>query len=104
MGFDLDIEATHDQPGSFRARPANVDDGLEDIRWICGLGGEKLPAASYVLLSNLEQKRKKPSEGDRDFLSSVFYTAALVSDAWPAPATYHRPFCDNCDQRVGRSP
>ena len=33
----------------------NVDDGLEDIRWIRGLGGEKLPAASYALLSNLEK-------------------------------------------------
>ena len=44
--FDLDIEATHGQPGSRRARPVNVDDGLEDIRWIRGLGGEKLPAAS----------------------------------------------------------
>ena len=31
----------------------NVDDGLEDIRWIRGLGGEKLPAGSYALLPNL---------------------------------------------------
>ena len=49
---DLDIEATHGQPGSCRARPVNVDDDLEDIRWIRGLGGEKLPAASYALLPN----------------------------------------------------
>ena len=28
----------------------------------------------------------------------------FVSDAWPAPATYHRSFCEHCDQRVGRSP
>ena len=28
---------------------------LEDIRWICGIGGEMLPAASYALLPNLEQ-------------------------------------------------
>ena len=27
----------------------NVHDGLEDIRWIRGLGGEKLRAASYAL-------------------------------------------------------
>ena len=33
----------------------NVDDGLEDIRWIRGLGGERLPAASYALLSNLKK-------------------------------------------------
>ena len=31
----------------------NVDDGLEGIKWIRGLGGEKLSAAFYVLLSNL---------------------------------------------------
>ena len=30
----------------------NVDDGLEDIRWIRGLRGEKLLAASYALLPN----------------------------------------------------
>ena len=28
----------------------------------------------------------------------------FVSDAWPALATYHRSFCEHCDQRVGRSP
>ena len=27
----------------------NVDDGVEDIRWIRGLGGETLPVASYAL-------------------------------------------------------
>ena len=27
-----------------------------------------------------------------------------ISDARPAPATYHRSFCEQCDQRVGRSP
>ena len=36
QAFDLDIEATHCQPASCRARPVNVDDGLEDIRWIRG--------------------------------------------------------------------
>ena len=33
----------------------NVDDDLEYIRWIRGLGGERLPAASYALLPNLEK-------------------------------------------------
>ena len=33
----------------------NVDGGLEDIRWIRGLGGEKLPAASNALLPNLKK-------------------------------------------------
>ena len=32
----------------------NVDDGLEHIRWNRGLGGEKLPAASYALLPSLK--------------------------------------------------
>ena len=50
QAFDLDIELTHGQSGSCRARPWNVDDGLEDIRRIRGLGGEKLPAASNALL------------------------------------------------------
>ena len=56
LAFDLDIEATHRQPASCRARPVNVDDGLEDIRWIRGLGGEKLPAASNAFLSNLKKR------------------------------------------------
>ena len=55
LAFDLDIEATHGQPGSCRARPVKVEDGLEDIRWIRGLEGEKLPAASYALLPNLKK-------------------------------------------------
>ena len=33
----------------------NVDDGLEDIRWIRGLRGERLRTASYALLPNLEK-------------------------------------------------
>ena len=74
--FDLDIESTHGQPGSCRTTPVNIDDGLEDIRWIRGLGGEKLPAASYAFLPNLENGLFLPSERDRDFLSPVFYTAA----------------------------
>ena len=41
--FDLDIEATHCQPGSCRARPVSVHDGLEGITWIRGLGGEICP-------------------------------------------------------------
>ena len=33
-----------------RPRPMKVDDGLEDIRWIRGLWGERFPATSYVLV------------------------------------------------------
>ena len=75
--FDLDIEATHGQPGSFRATPVNVDDGLEDIRWIRGLGGEWLPAASYALVPKLEKGLVLLSfKRDGQFLSSVSYTPA----------------------------
>ena len=51
-----------------------VDDGLEDIRWIRGLGGEKLPAASYALLANPKKGIFFAiGEGSR-FLSFVIYT------------------------------
>ena len=107
QAFDLDIGATHGQPGSCRARPVNVD-GLEDIRWIRGLGGEKLPAASNAPLSNLEKGLFFAiGEGSR-FFCHLFSTQqrpnVFVSEARPAPATYHPSFCEHCDQRVGRSP
>ena len=35
----------------------NVDDGLEDIRRIHGLGGESLAAASYALFSNPKKQK-----------------------------------------------
>ena len=57
LAFDLDIEAIHRQPASCRARPVNVDDGLEDIRRYRGLGSEKLPAASDALLPSLKKRR-----------------------------------------------
>ena len=56
----------------------NIDDGLEDIRWIRGLGGEKLPAASYGLLPYLKKAYFLPSERDRQFLSPVFYISAQL--------------------------
>ena len=59
------MEATHDQPGSCRARPVIADDDLEDIRWIRGVGGEELPTASYALLPNLKKvlcSSPKPEE------------------------------------------
>ena len=56
--------------------PVNADDGLEDIRWIRALGGEKLPAASYALLPNLKKGLFFAiGEGSRFFVA-VFYTAA----------------------------
>ena len=76
QAFDLDIEATHGQPGSCRARPVNVDDGLEDIRWIRGLGGEKLPAASNALLSNLKKGLFFAiAEGSRIFVACFLHSS-----------------------------
>ena len=51
--FDLDMLSARGQPASCRARPTDVNGGLEYITWIHGLGGKSLPAASYALLSNL---------------------------------------------------
>ena len=53
--YTFDIESTQSQSASCRARPKNIDDGLEGITWIRGLGGEKLCAASYALLPNLKK-------------------------------------------------
>jgi len=58
------MEATHGQPASCRARPVNVDDGLEDIRRIRGVGGEELPAASYSFVQNLKKRHFLSSERD----------------------------------------
>ena len=79
QAFDLDIETTHGQPGSSRARPVNVDDGLEDIRWIRGLGGEKLPAASYTLLPNLKKCLFFAiREGSRIFVACFLHSSAQM--------------------------
>ena len=97
--FDLDIESTHGQPGSCRARPVNVDDGLEDIRWIRGLGGEKLLAASYSLHPNLKKRSNFCHRRGIGIFCHLFSTQqrpnVFVSDVWPAPATYHRSFCEH---------
>ena len=51
--LDLNIDAAHGKTAWCPARPTNKDYGLEDIKWIHGLGGESLPAASYGILPNL---------------------------------------------------
>ena len=51
----------------------NVDDGLDDIRWIRGLGVERLPAAAYILLLNREKDLFLPPERDRQLVPSVFH-------------------------------
>ena len=74
-------------------KAVNVDDGLEDIRWIRDLGGEKLPAASNALLPNLKKALFFAiGEGSRNFVACFLHPNVFVSDAWPAPATYHRSF------------
>ena len=58
----------------------NVDDGLEDIRWIRGVGGEKFPAASYALLPNLK-KRPIFCVGDRTreiLVACVLHSSVLL--------------------------
>ena len=94
--FDLDIESTHDQPASCRARPTNVDDGLKDIGWIRGLGGGRLPAASYSLLPNLKKRSIFCHGRGIDIFCRLFSTrqrpSVFVSDAWPALAICHRRF------------
>ena len=73
----------------------NADDGLEYIRWIRGLGGEKLPATSYALLPNLKKLYFCHRRGIENF-GRLFSTQQrpnlVVSDAWQAPATDHLPF------------
>ena len=77
----------------------NVGDGLENIRWIRGLGGEKLLAASYALLPNLKNSLFLAiGVGSRFFrlFSTQQRPNVFVSDAWPTPAISHRPFREHC--------
>ena len=86
--FDLDIESTHSQPASCRARP---DDHLENSTWIHGVGGERLAVVSYVLCSNVRKCLFFAiGEGSRIFVVCFLYTSGQIfffSDAWQAPAT-----------------
>ena len=57
----------------------NVDDGLQDIRWIRGLGGEKLPTASYVLLPNLKKGLFFAiGDGSRNFDACFLHSSAQM--------------------------
>ena len=64
----------------------NADDGLEDIRWIRGLGGGKLPAASYALLpTNLKTGLFFAiGEGSRLFVACFLHSSAQM-------CLYHTP-------------
>ena len=68
----------------------NVDDGLEDIRWIRGLGGEKLPAASYALLPNPKNHLFFAiGEGSRIFVACFLHSSAQMclyqTSGWRRP-------------------
>ena len=86
----------------------NVDDGLEDIRWIRGLGGEKLLAASYALVPNPKKKfifcHRRGIENFCRLFSTRQRPNVFVADAWLVPATYHWPCYELCDQRGGLNP
>ena len=53
--FDIDVESTHGQPASCRARPVNIDDDLQHSMGVRGLGGERMPAMSYALCPNFKK-------------------------------------------------
>lgn len=82
-----------------------VDDGLEDKRWICCLGGETLPAVSYAIPQN-DTKGALFAIGEISrVFPSVFYTPmekCLCTRRLPGAAMYHRQCCEHCVQRVGR--
>ena len=67
-----------------------------------GLGCEKFPAASYAFHPNLE-KGLVFAIGEGWGFCRVFSKQqrpkVLISDAWPTPATCHRPFCELCCPR-----
>ena len=67
--------------------------------------------ARGVLRSSSKPEKKVcflPSETDREILPVFLHSSAqmflyqapgcFVSDAWLAPATYHRSFCEHCDE------
>ena len=102
--LSLDIDSGHGQPARCPAWPTNIDDGLEDIRWIHDLGGESLPAASCGILSNLERPifcllRRLEKYC---FLFSA-HQQPIVSRHTHDRLTPHRPWCEDGKLRVGGS-
>ena len=107
---DRPLISTQNPPSAHplrRARPMSVDDGLENIRCIHGLGGER--EVRGVLRSS-----RKPEEiyifaigeGSRFYVVCFLHTSGqkiLYQTPDPAPAPCHRPCCEHCDQRVSQS-
>ena len=86
----------------------NVDEDLEDLRWVHVLGGERLPAASYALLQNCKNGLFFTMEEGSRILALVCYQLHSSGQMFwyqtpgrrPPPITYHLPCCEHCDQRV----
>ena len=57
--LDLDIGSAHGQPALCRARSTSEDDGLEEIRWIHGLGGKSLQELDGGVLRYPLKREKK---------------------------------------------
>ena len=74
--LDLDIDSAQGQPARYLARPTNIDDGLEGIRWSHGLGGESLRAASHGILTN---QKKSLFFAIRDGCRIVFFCFVQTS-------------------------
>ena len=83
----------------------NVDDGLEDIRWIRGLGGEKLPAASYALLPNLKKGLFFAiGQGSRFFVACFLHSSThmfLYQTPGPRPPPITGRFVNTVTRGVG---
>ena len=92
---------------SGKADECTVDGGLKDVRWIRGLGGEKLPAVSYALLPNLKKGLFFAiGEGSRIFVACFLHSSAQMC-LYQTPGRRPPPITGrfvNTDQRVGRSP
>ena len=106
--FDLDTEYTHGQRASRRARPVNIDGDLRNFMWTHGVGVERLLVMSYALCPNSKNSyflyHRRWIEILCHLLSTHQRSNVFFLDSLQAPAIYHRPSCEVCDPRMGRSP
>ena len=80
----------------------NVDGGLEGIRWIRGLGGEKLPAAPCALLPNLNKDLFfYIGEGSRIFVACFLHNSAEMC-LYQTPGRRPPPITDRFVNTVTR--
>ena len=94
------------QRASVSGKARDIDGNFRNFMWIHGLGGQRLLVMSYAL----HPKPKNAFFCHRRWIEifchlfPVHQRSDVFSDAWQAPAIYHRPSCELCDPRVGRSP